>query len=295
MTGIEFDAFLAQRSKVSHGVLGLFLKGIGSLVSLFLIGGLLYWGYNLSQKMAIEMPIIKSQSGPLKVIPEDPGGDLVSHLGFSVNSVQESGHVEGPSSKIILAPPSVGVQDSDLRSLSGFGDSSGQIDFKSTINSTLANLFNSTTELDKEQRVELRTPRIKENLSVTQNGIDVSLRPMRRPQKKDLNTLYQDSIVQILLNQVKASSINNPEGRLMVHLGSFENSIFATTQVETFVTRYKDHLANKTVFLQKSETGGRFIYRMRVIGFESKRETEKFCILINSFGTDCIPVLSKEG
>ena len=29
MTGIEFDAFLAQRSKVSHGVLGLFLKGIG--------------------------------------------------------------------------------------------------------------------------------------------------------------------------------------------------------------------------------------------------------------------------
>ena len=251
MTGIEFDAFLTQRSKVSRGVLGIFLKGIASLISLCLICGLLYWGYNLSFKTIIEMPIIKSHSGPLKALPEDPGGNLASHLGFSVNSVQESGHVEGPSSKIVLAPPAVGVQDSDLHSLTGFGDSNGQVDFKSTINSALANLFDKTTELNKEQPFELRTASITEAASISQNDLGGSLRPKKRPQKTYLNSVYQDSVVQILLNEVKASVLNDPKGKLMVHLGSFEDGVFATTQVENFVIRHKVHLANKTVFLQK--------------------------------------------
>ena len=294
MAGIEFDASLVERSKISSSVLGIFLKAIGSLLSLFLIVGLLYWGYNLSLKSRIEMPIIKSQSGPLKVIPDDPGGELALHLGFSVNSVQENGHVAGPSSKIVLAPPSVGVQDSDLRSLSGFGDSNGQIDLKSTINSALANVFSNVTELGKEQTLEPQTLRIKESVSSRPNNLRVLLRPERRPEKADLNFSYQDSIVQILLNEVKANSLSDPRGKLMVHLGSFENSLVASAQVENFVTLYKDYLSNKTVFVQKSETGGRFIYRIRAIGFESTRETDKFCTLINSFGNDCIPVLSKE-
>lgn len=293
MTGIEFDAFLAQRSK-GNSVLGIFLKGIGGFVSLLLIGGLLYWGYNLSLNTRIEVPIVKSQIEPLKVLPKDPGGDSISHLGFSVNSVQESGYVEGPSSKIVLAPPSIGVQDSDLRSLLGFGDSNGQIDLKSTINNALADILNNTTELGEEEKFDFATPVIEKIVSLRSNSLSVSPRPVRRPKKPDLNLSYQDSMVQILLNEVKASGLNDTKGELMTHLGSFENIVFASAQVESFVTRYKDYLLNKTVFLQKSETGGRFIYRMRAIGFKSVKETEKFCDFINSFGNDCIPILSKE-
>lgn len=293
MAGIEFDAFLAQRSN-RNNVLGIFLKGIIGLVSLFLITGLLYWGYNLTSKTRIDLPIIKSQIGPLKVLPDDPGGTLVSHLGFAVNSVQESGRVEEPSSKIVLAPPAVGVQESDLRSLSGFGDFNGQIDLKSSINNALANIFNNTSELNDEKIVEPVIDLIKETKALQRSDIRGPLRPVMRPKRTDLNGVHQDSIIHILLNEVKANSLINPEGELMVHLGSFENSVYASTQVEKFVALYKGYLSNKTVFLQKSETGGRFIYRMRAIGFESSEEIEQFCTYINSFGNDCIAVLSKE-
>ena len=82
--------------------------------------------------------------------------------------------------------------------------------------------------------------------------------------------------------------------KLMVHLGSFKNKVLASADVENFVVRHKGYLTNKTVFLQKSETGGRSIYRMRAIGFSNISEMKKFCAIINSFGNDCVPISNKE-
>ena len=128
MAGIEFDASLAHSPGESRSSFGFLLTGLVSLISIFLLGGFLYWGYSAFVQSESKVIIIKASDGPLKVLPEDPGGNLASHLGFSVNSVQESGQVAGPSVKIFLAPPAISVQESDLRSLSGFGDSNGAID-----------------------------------------------------------------------------------------------------------------------------------------------------------------------
>ena len=86
----------------------------------------------------------------------------------------------------------------------------------------------------------------------------------------------------------------NSKDQLKVHLGSFKNNVLAGAQLENFLVRYKDYLTNKAVFLQKSETGGRSIYRMRAVGFPNSSETKKFCSIINSFGNECIPILKKE-
>ncbi|MFL2799158.1 MAG: hypothetical protein ACJZ89_06195 [Paracoccaceae bacterium] len=293
MAGIEFDASLAHRLGDARSSFGLLLTVLVSLISIFLLGGFLYWGYGAFVQSESEVTIIKASDGPLKVLPENPGGNLASHLGFSVNSVQESGQVAGPSAKIFLAPPAINVQESDLTSLSGFGDSNGAIDLKSSINDALAVIFKDKDALNETTFLNLKETSIKKD---TAEKIIVSKnfsRPEKRPIKITSTTLHQDLVAQIVLNQVKAKMVDS-KNELMVHLGSFENNVLASAHVENFVVRHKDYLINKTVFLQKSETGGRSIYRMRAIGFSNTSETKKFCVIINSFGNDCIPISNKE-
>ena len=104
MADVDFDAFSVSDPSVSRGHLSRVLKVIGSLISLGLLLGLINWGYNLSLSQSAVLPIIKASTGPLKVLPRDPGGNKTAYLGYAVNSVQEDGEVEGPSRKIILAP-----------------------------------------------------------------------------------------------------------------------------------------------------------------------------------------------
>ena len=288
MAGIEFDASLAHRAGGSRNPLGILLTALVSLISISLLGGFLYWAYHVIVQSESEVTIVKAPIGPLKVLPEDPGGNLASHLGFSVNSVQESGQVAGPSAKLVLAPPAMGVQESDLRTLSGFGDSNGTIDLKSSINNALAVIFKDTTSLD------IKETSTKKDIYEKQNSIPKGFsRPLRRPAKLVSATSHQDLVAQIVLNQVKANMLNSKD-QLKVHLGSFKNNVLADAQLENFLVRYKDYLTNKAVFLQKSETGGRSIYRMRAVGFSNSSETKKFCSIINSFGNECIPILNKE-
>ncbi|MAR49925.1 MAG: hypothetical protein CML42_02200, partial [Rhodobacteraceae bacterium] len=156
MAGIEFDASLTHRSGDARSSFGFLLTVLVSLISIVLLGGFLYWGYGAFVQSESKVTIITAPDGPLKVLPEDPGGNLASHLGFSVNSVQESGQVAGPSAKIFLAPPAISVQESDLRSLSGFGDSNGAIDLKSSINDALAVIFKDTNTLSEVTFLNLK-------------------------------------------------------------------------------------------------------------------------------------------
>jgi hypothetical protein len=293
MAGIEFDASLAHSPSVSRRSFGLLLTVLVCLISIFLLGSFLYWGYGVIVQSESKVTIIKASDGPLKVLPEDPGGNLASHLGFSVNLVQESGQVAGPSAKIFLAPPAISVQESDLRSLSGFGDSNGAIDLKSSINDALAVIFKDTDTLSETTFLNLKEISIKKDITENTAVSNSFARPEKRPIKIVSATLHQDLVAQIVLNQVKASMVDSKD-ELMVHLGSFKNKVLASADVENFVVRHQGYLTNKTVFLQKSETGGRSIYRMRAIGFSNIAETKKFCAIINSFGNDCMPIANKE-
>ena len=85
MAGIEFDASLAHRPGDARSSFGFLLTVLVSLISIVLLGGFLYWGYGAFVQSESKVTIITAPDGPLKVLPEDPGGNLASHLGFSVN------------------------------------------------------------------------------------------------------------------------------------------------------------------------------------------------------------------
>ena len=50
----------------------------GALTSVALIAGLAIWGYRLAVRDVTGVPVIRAMEGPMRVAPEDPGGQACS-------------------------------------------------------------------------------------------------------------------------------------------------------------------------------------------------------------------------
>lgn len=63
------------------------VRWAGGVLSLVILGGAAWWTYELGQRDATAVPVIRALEGPAKVQPEDPGGTVAEHQGLSVTSV----------------------------------------------------------------------------------------------------------------------------------------------------------------------------------------------------------------
>ena len=77
---------------------------LGAMVSVGVLGVMVYWGLQLVQRDPNEVPVIRAMEGPARILPEDPGGTKSSYTGLAVNSVQSEGEAEKPSDRVVLAP-----------------------------------------------------------------------------------------------------------------------------------------------------------------------------------------------
>ncbi|WP_135505667.1 SPOR domain-containing protein [Roseovarius aestuariivivens] len=76
----------------------------GAAVSLALIVGIGVWGYKILVRDVSGVPVVKAAEGPIRVQPEDPGGQKALHQGFAVNDVAAKGTASKPADRLVLAP-----------------------------------------------------------------------------------------------------------------------------------------------------------------------------------------------
>ena len=76
----------------------------GALVSLALIIGIGVWGYKLLVRDVSGIPVVRAAEGPMRVQPENPGGDQALNQGLSVNNVAAQGVAAVPADRLVLAP-----------------------------------------------------------------------------------------------------------------------------------------------------------------------------------------------
>lgn len=86
----------------------------GAVVSLALIVGIGIWGYKLLVRDVTGIPVVRAAEGPMRVAPENPGGQQADHQGLAVNEVAGRGTASGPVDQVALAPSSVGLEEEDL-------------------------------------------------------------------------------------------------------------------------------------------------------------------------------------
>ena len=76
---------------------------LGAALALMLIGGLVFWSYQLGQRDASAVPVIRAALKPAKVQPDDPGGAVVAHQ--DITSFTAGDDASAPSEIKFAAPP----------------------------------------------------------------------------------------------------------------------------------------------------------------------------------------------
>ena len=86
----------------------------GALVSLALVAGVGVWGYRLLVRDMTGIPVVRAMDGPVREAPSNPGGDIVPHLGLSVNDVAAAGEAAAPEDRLLLAPVQPEFSEEDM-------------------------------------------------------------------------------------------------------------------------------------------------------------------------------------
>ncbi|MCF2872287.1 SPOR domain-containing protein [Octadecabacter sp. G9-8] len=93
---------------------GKFVNIAAAAISVVLIGGVGVWGYKLLMRDVTGVPVVRAMEGEMRIAPENPGGEIATHVGLSVNSVPADGGAAEPEDRLVLAPSSVNLQAEDM-------------------------------------------------------------------------------------------------------------------------------------------------------------------------------------
>lgn len=83
-------------------------------VSVALVIGVGVWGYKLLMRDVTGIPVVRALSGEMRVAPENPGGEIASNIGLSVNAVPGEGGAAEPEDRLVLVPHSMALEAEDL-------------------------------------------------------------------------------------------------------------------------------------------------------------------------------------
>ncbi|MGR3501142.1 SPOR domain-containing protein [Pseudaestuariivita sp.] len=292
----------------------------GAVVSLSLLAGIGVWGYQMVMRDVSGVPVVRALDGPMRIAPENPGGQAASHQGFAVNKVAGAGAAQPTAERLLLIPAQPGITGDDAPLGVGTAaielapepkiavqapETASETTGTAAILALADEIANGVAPLSASAPVE--TPEVQTQV-VSTNGATVatpevipvpegalarSLRPQLRP--ADLSTVRvaaaSVSAVQAAPQHVAAASI--PAGTRLVQLGAFDSPTVARAEWERLTARFGDYFEGKQRVVQKATTGGRVFYRLRATGFADLSDARRFCSALSAQRADCIPVVAR--
>ena len=301
------DAALAGEVKQVNFKINMIFYWTGAALSLFLLAGAIGWSYQLIVRDVNQIPIVRAQSGPLRVAPDNPGGLTAANQGLSVTQLAVN---EKPllSNEIYLAPAAEILNEENLALKVKEEYESNKVDGAFEIKEVNAeNSMNLEALLDQKEvdsrsndvgvlsKVAFSQKKIEiENavslaLSIT-NDPDKSLSWLR-PKIRPVGFYRNGNITedQIVSNEPMPKL---PIGSAVVQLGAFDSKSLAESEWQRFEKILGSILIPKKMVVQKAESGGKIFYRLRASGFSDISDARQFCTAISD-KVACIPVVTR--
>ena len=290
----------AERSKP----LALVFNLIGAATSLALLIGVGVWGYKLVVRDVSGVPVVRAAEGPMRVTPDEPGGQQAAHQGLSVNTVAAEGTAADPADRLILAPepldltlddtPAVtrsaeaeeaGPQEPDAIQFASVEDLAAQLAEGVTPLEDLPEETAETAEAETETALP-ETPRV-------EGGLGRSLRPQLRPASliTSPEAVAIAAVTQAPVRDVDPTTI--PVGTRLAQLGAFGSREVAEQEWTKLSDRFAEYLEGKDRVIEKATSGGRTFYRLRAMGFADLSDARRFCSALVSERAECIPVVTR--
>ncbi len=325
MADIDFDEFDDGPASQGGGRFQNVVNWAGALTSVALIAGLAVWGYKLTMRDVTGVPVVRALEGPMRVAPDNPGGQQAEHQGLAVNRVASDGGAEAPADRLVLAPRPVELSDEDqplseLRPLaretteltpSVEADEPAPLEETETV--VAARLSQEITAPDPvaaalamadqitdgveplaplEPAEATATPKI---IPASVPGLSRSLRPQPRPEG-DLAAKAALAAVAAAHTAPKPAEVEPASvaaGTNLVQLGAFDSPEVARAEWQRLSGRFASFMEGKQRMVQAAESGGRTFYRLRATGFGDIADARRFCAALTAEDALCIPVVAR--
>jgi len=302
------DVFPAQDESATVGLTTL-TNWLGAIVSLSLMIGLGFWGYKLAIRDVTGVPVVRAMAGPMRIQPDDPGGEVVAYQGLAVNRVQSKGSVAPPAERVVLAPPPVkldGKEDLTVAQLKRKQNTAiARLDEKPK---NVADVSASATEINIEDAIRLAmketAPVKRARKLATLKGVKGSVRPKLRPRSAlaantplGLLPKAKNPPATPVSAPIYATASVSPDriapGTSLVQLGAFDNRKMALREWKLIRDRNSDLIGGRREVIQEAKSGGRPFYRLRLTGFKDIEDSRRLCTALLARGVPCIPVIAR--
>lgn len=297
---------------------------VGSVASVAVVSAVVLWGYGTIVRDVSGVPVVAAMEGPVRVAPEEPGGEQAANLGLAVNEVVAAGANDIPVDQVVLAPEPLDVaaedgamaeimpiEDSVTADDAGFevagngveGIDSQVLTDEANMPVPMDNIVDSEDDFAAlaNQLAMNVTPLSSLNLEEvmastvepeTQTASINVLRPQIRP-TVDQGDLQVASVGEFAAPASTAQEMDPtalPAGTRLVQLGAYESPEIARVEWDRISGQFSEFFNDKGRVIQKAESGGRTFYRLRVYGFNDLADSRRFCSVLMAGNSACIPV-----
>lgn len=309
----QYDRQDAARVRVQPGALQGYINIAGAVTSLVLVIGVAVWGYKLVMRDATGIPVIKALKGPMRIAPEDPGGQIARNEGLAVNQVAADAPMPPAPTRVVLAPKPITLSTNDTAP----ADTAPKADATAadttaadaaTADAGAATAATATAAPTAEPaqpappadpvEAALQSARAAAE-AVTGEGpqpvtggtdlaVTASIRPQLRP--SDLKMPAQPASAAAAPKVTEIDPATLKPGTRLVQLGAYPDADSARAAWGQIAERFGDLMQDHGMVVQKAESGGRSFYRLRAAGFDNEADARAFCAAFAAQNAGCIPV-----
>ena len=282
------------------GMLKLIVNWAGALLSIIILITLIIWGFSLNVSDSAEIPVVKAKIKELRVVSEEPGGQIVNYQGLSVNNVQEQGSAQSAATRIILAPEPIELIEEDIN-ISIIGNSR-------VANEPKVSSLNNGDEENKKEIINVLDgispfavvisviPKIR-NLYGTHSldkiieNNDVDLTPGTDDKIIENNAVDLTPGTKVKIKATNEVSLKS--GTNLVQFGFYPTKQKAQKVWSDLMINNSSVFKNKKRIIQNVNIRGNNSYRLTVVGFSGLGESKDFCLFLRDSLPTCLPMRAK--
>lgn len=280
----------------------------GSICSVLVLLGAVYWAYELAVRDARGIPVVRAAEGPLRIAPATPGGEVSANQGLAVNSIAAKGGSEPLPDVLTLAPAPAQLAQEDVAETASVETAS--VETASVEAPALVEVTEASAMPDAAQTPEVAQPAADSALTdlatktpdvmpiSDEAAVEAALAMAlseggEAVTKSNTDTAQPAELAVAAPKAAPASEVDPasvPAGTKLVQLGAFDNDALAREAWAGLQTQFADLIGSKSLIIQQAKSGGRVFYRLRAHGFADEDETRRFCAALLAENASCIPV-----
>lgn len=288
MAEIEFDQPFdrqdAPRARLQPGALQGYINIAGAVTSLALVIGVAVWGYKLVMRDATGVPVIKALKGPMRIAPEDPGGQIARNEGLAVNQVAADAPMPPAPSRVVLAPKPITLSTDDVAP----ADSQPKTEGAAAQPPQPADPVEAALQSARAAAEKVTGEGPQSVTGGTALAVTASIRPQLRPADLKMPATPATPAAAPKVTEIDPATLK--PGTRLVQLGAYPSADGARAAWGQIAERFGDLMQDHSMVIQKAESGGRSFFRLRAAGFETEADARAFCAAFAAQNAGCIPV-----